>query len=74
MVPLCRKLLDESLLTKRERDWINDYHGEIKEKTKGYFKDDERSLRWLERETRELDGGAGCGEVVAGNDAGEKSE
>lgn len=74
MVPLCRKLLDESLLTKRERDWINDYHREIKEKTKGYFKGDERSLRWLERETRELDGRAGWEEVDAANDAGEKSE
>lgn len=74
MVPLCRKLLDESLLTKRERDWINDYHREIKEKTKGYFKGDERSLRWLERETRELDGRAGWEEVDAANDAGEKRE
>lgn len=74
MVPLCRKLLDESLLTKRERDWINDYHREVKEKTKDYFKGDERSLRWLERETRELDGGARREEVDAANDAGEKSE
>lgn len=74
MVPLCRKLLDESLLTKRERDWINDYHREIKEKTKGYFKGDERSLRWLERETRELDGRAGWEEVDAAKNAGEKSE
>lgn len=73
MVPLCRKLLDESLLTKRERDWINDYHREIKEKTKGYFKGDERSLRWLDRETSELDGGARGENVDAVNDA-EKNE
>ncbi len=56
MVPLCRKLLDESLLTKRERDWINSYHAEIKEKTKSYFEEDERTLKWLERETEELSG------------------
>lgn len=58
MVPLCRKLLDVSLLTKRELEWVNNYHREVKEKTKDYFEGDERSLRWLERETSELEGGA----------------
>ena len=52
MVPMCRKLIDESLLEERERKWLNAYHEEVREKTKKYFKGDERSLKWLERETR----------------------
>lgn len=74
LVPLCRKLLDESLLTKRELDWVNDYHREIKEKIKDYFKGDERSLRWLERETSELDGGARWEEADAAKSAGGRNE
>lgn len=50
MVPMCRKLVDKGLLTGEEVQWLNAYHQEVLEKTKGYFKEDERSLRWLERE------------------------
>ena len=58
MVPLCRKLLDTGLLTGREHAWIDAYHAEVREKTRGYFEGDggrdERSLAWLERETEVL--------------------
>ncbi|KAF2434748.1 X-prolyl aminopeptidase [Tothia fuscella] len=53
MVPMCRKLIDVSLLTKDERKWLNDYHAEVFEKTKSFFEGiDERSLKWLQRETQ----------------------
>jgi Xaa-Pro aminopeptidase len=51
VVPMCRKLIDPSLLDPEERDWLNDYHKEVREKTSGYFKNDEQSMKWLERET-----------------------
>jgi len=51
MVPFCKKLTDVSLLTGVEKDYINKYHTEVKEKTKPFFKGDERTLKWLERET-----------------------
>ncbi len=54
MVPMCRKLIDLTLLTPREREWVDGYHAEVLEKTKGFFEKDERSLRWLERETEAL--------------------
>jgi Xaa-Pro aminopeptidase len=54
MVPMCRKLIDSSLLTKQEKDFLNDYHVEVKKKTESYFKGDERTLAWLERETQPL--------------------
>ncbi len=54
MVPMCRKLIDGKLLTQEERTWVNEYHQEVYEKTKGFFQGDERTLSWLERETRPI--------------------
>ena len=54
MVPYCRKLIDADLLTGKERAWVDAYHEEILAKTKGFFEGDERTLRWLERETAKL--------------------
>ena len=51
MVPYCRKLIDESLLTRREKNWLNEYHADIYAKTKGFFKEGSLALKWLERET-----------------------
>ena len=54
MTPLCRKLLDEKLLSAAERKWVNDYHKEIWQKTSGFFKNDERTRKWLDRECAEI--------------------
>jgi Xaa-Pro aminopeptidase len=51
MTPFCRKLIDINLLTEDEKNWLNDYHAEVFEKTKGYFEKDELTLKWLRRET-----------------------
>jgi Xaa-Pro aminopeptidase len=51
MTPMCRKLIEPALLTEVEKKWLNDYHAEVYEKTKGYFEKDELSLNWLRRET-----------------------
>ena len=51
MVPYCRKLIDENLLTKREKQWLNDYHADIIAKTKRYFEVGSMAMKWLERET-----------------------
>lgn len=54
MVPHCRKLIDTSLLTQDEIQFIDAYHQEVAEKTRPYFQGDERTLKWLERETQPL--------------------
>ena len=51
MVPMCKKLIDASLLDPEERDWLNDYHAEIWDKTSPYFKSDDLTTKWLKRET-----------------------
>ena len=54
MVPMCQRLIDTALLTTDEVQWINDYHEEVESKTKSFFEGDERTLKWLHRETRPL--------------------
>ena len=51
MVPLCKKLTDESLLSPVERQWLNDYHAMVLEKTKGFLEEGSSAMKWLERET-----------------------
>jgi Xaa-Pro aminopeptidase len=52
MVPYCRKLIDEGLLTGEEREWLNKSNEEIRERMAGRFDDgDELTRAWLERET-----------------------
>ncbi|RVX68112.1 putative Xaa-Pro aminopeptidase P [Exophiala mesophila] len=51
LVPMCRKLIDPSLLDKDEIQWLNDYHQEIWEKTNSFFTKDDRTIKWLKRET-----------------------
>lgn len=51
MVPMCKKLTDFSRLTHDEKEWLNAYHAEVYEKTKGYFKEDSLAMKWLQRET-----------------------
>jgi len=50
MVPMCRKLIDVEMLTREEKQWLNDYHKEVLEKTGRFSKEDERTRKWLERE------------------------
>jgi Xaa-Pro aminopeptidase len=55
MTPLCRKLVDETLLTAQEIKWVDNYHKMVLEKTKSYFEGrDEKTLKWLERECQPL--------------------
>ena len=52
LVPFDQRLLDASLLTPAERDWLNDYHGLVKERIGPLLVGPERE--WLEEATRPL--------------------
>ena len=54
MVPMCRKLIDPSLFDPGEKEWLDSYHKEVWEKTSAFFKADQRTTRWLERETQPI--------------------
>ncbi|KAJ3507038.1 hypothetical protein NLJ89_g6529 [Agrocybe chaxingu] len=50
LCPIHKKLIDVSLLSEAERRWLDDYHRETWEKVSPLLKNDERALKWLERE------------------------
>jgi Xaa-Pro aminopeptidase len=52
--PIHKKLVDLDLLTRDERHWLNEYHVEVRGKVAPLLQDDERALKWLERETEAL--------------------
>lgn len=52
MVPYARNLIDETLLTPDEKDWLNRANKKILEKTLGYFENDPLTKAWLLRETQ----------------------
>ncbi|OOQ85766.1 putative Xaa-Pro aminopeptidase P [Penicillium brasilianum] len=54
MTPIGRNLIEPSLLSDSELKWVNDYHTEVWDKTHHFFKEDELSRKWLERETQPI--------------------
>ena len=50
--PIDRRLIDKSLLTQEEIDWLNNYHARVREKLSAHLKDAER--QWLEAATAPL--------------------
>ncbi|CAA7270265.1 unnamed protein product [Cyclocybe aegerita] len=54
LCPIHKKLVDANLLSEAERRWLDDYHKETWEKVSPLLKNDERALKWLERECSPL--------------------
>ena len=52
LVPIQTKLIDKSLLTTEEIEWINTYHLKCFESIGPLLGKDEPGYKWLERETR----------------------
>ncbi|KIK37660.1 hypothetical protein CY34DRAFT_810121 [Suillus luteus UH-Slu-Lm8-n1] len=50
MCPIQTKLIDFSLMTAQEKEWLNSYHAETLEKVGPLLRNDLRALQWLERE------------------------
>lgn len=53
-VPFCRRLINESLLTKDEKKWINDYHATVWKDLNETFTKNTIEWAWLKRETAPL--------------------
>lgn len=50
--PIDRRLIDKSLFTQEEIDWLNNYHASVREKLSAHLKETER--KWLEGATAPL--------------------
>lgn len=53
-VPFCKKLIDCSLLTADDKEWINNYHKQIWEEVSPFFKKHDIYYNWLKRETSSI--------------------
>ncbi len=52
MVPYCRNLIEEGMLSAEERGWLNESGVRVRGVMEGRLEGDEVARRWLERETR----------------------
>ncbi|HEY8363788.1 MAG TPA: aminopeptidase P family protein [Tissierellaceae bacterium] len=51
-VPIDLNCIDVTLLTEKEKEWLNNYHKDVYEKLSPYLNDEERA--WLKEKTREI--------------------
>ncbi|KAI0674634.1 Creatinase/aminopeptidase [Trametes maxima] len=54
LCPMGKNLIDASLLSTKEREWLDAYHAEILQKVGPLVEKDERALQWLKRECSPL--------------------
>ncbi|RSH90625.1 hypothetical protein EHS25_001230 [Saitozyma podzolica] len=56
MCPMQTKLVQVDLLSPAEKQWLNEYHREVREKVAPLLEqmEDQRALAWLEKETAEI--------------------
>lgn len=50
MCPIQVSLVDPELLTKEDKQWLNDYHQEVYDKVAPLLQKDKRALEWLHRQ------------------------
>ncbi|TFK83165.1 Creatinase/aminopeptidase [Polyporus arcularius HHB13444] len=54
LCPMGKNLIDTSLLSVKEKEWLNAYHAEVLDKVSPLVQEDERALKWLQRECSPL--------------------
>lgn len=52
VIPICKRLIDASLLTAVEREWVDRYHAQVWDKLSGMVSDEARN--WLQEATTPL--------------------
>lgn len=54
MVPIQTKLIDTSLMSPAEIEWVNQFNKECHDKVAPLLGDDQRALEWLKKETKAI--------------------
>ena len=52
--PIQKNLIDTSLMSPKEKSWLNAYHAEVSKKLSPLLQNDKRALEWLQRECSPL--------------------
>jgi Xaa-Pro aminopeptidase len=55
MIPIQQNLVDISLMTKDELDWMDAYHQEVFEKVSPLLEDDSLAMTWLKKSCEKID-------------------
>ena len=53
-IPFCRKLIEGSMFSNFELEWLNHYHQTVYTKFAGELRDDALALEWLKKNTEEI--------------------
>ena len=54
-IPIQKSLINTSLMTKSELDWLDDYHTEIFEQVSPLLENDSPALRWLKKACEKIE-------------------
>ena len=55
MTPIQQQMINMEMLTSEERQWLNDYHREVREKLEPLLKENQLALAYLHRETEPIE-------------------
>jgi Xaa-Pro aminopeptidase len=55
MIPIQKNLIDLSIMTTRELDWLDTYHQEVFDKVSPLLEPDSKALTWLKRSCEKID-------------------
>jgi Xaa-Pro aminopeptidase len=55
MIPIQKNLIDISLMTKKDLDWLDDYHQEVFDKVSPLLEVDSPAFKWLKKSCEKID-------------------
>lgn len=55
MIPIQKNLIDVSLMTTRELDWLDEYHSEVFAKVSPHLEPDSPEMKWLKKSCEKID-------------------
>jgi Xaa-Pro aminopeptidase len=55
MIPIQKNLIDVSLMSKKELDWLDAYHQEVFDKVSPLLEKDSSALKWLRKSCEKID-------------------
>ena len=54
-IPIQKNLIDVSLMTKKELDWLDAYHAEVYDKVSPHLEEGSPAMEWLKRSTTPIE-------------------
>lgn len=55
LVPMCQNLIDKTLLSRSDVEWLNQYHLLCRQKVGPLLANDPLAMKWFQRETEKIE-------------------